>query len=151
MSVQPVRRRKYRKLRGEQSSKWVNDPLRNELLDGMARKDWSLSDLSRAIGSQPSVVSRWMMGSTPNPESIALVAEALGLDYMRLMKLAGHVVVEPGEDDEADPRMLNLIAKLRQVPLTDERAKMLDGLMDTMLRTPISPPASREDRRSRAA
>lgn len=152
MSVQPVRRRKYRKLRGDQSSKWVSDPLRNELLDGMARKDWSISDLSRAIGSQPSLVSRWMMGATPNPESIALVAEALGLDYMRLMRLAGHVVVEPGEEDEGDPRLADLVAKLRTVPLTDERARMLDGLMETMLKTPLATPSpSREDRKQRAA
>jgi transcriptional regulator with XRE-family HTH domain len=140
MSVTPVRRRKYTRRRGEQHSKWVRDPLRNEILDALARKDWSISDLSRAIGSQPSLVSRWMMGARPNTESIQMIAEALGLDFMRLMELAGHV--PPSEDDEdADPQRTHLIAKLRTVPLTDERARMLDGLMETMLKTPLTNPS----------
>jgi transcriptional regulator with XRE-family HTH domain len=140
MSVTPVRRRKYTRSRGEQHSKWVRDPLRNEILDALARKDWSISDLSRAIGSQPSLVSRWMMGARPNTESIQMIADALGMDFMRLMELAGHVPPSESAED-ADPRLANLIAKLRTVPLTDERVIMLNGLMETMLKTPTTTPS----------
>ena len=141
MSVAPVvRRRKYTRRRTEPQSNWVRDPLRNEILDGLARKDWSISDLSRAIGSQPSLVSRWMQGARPNTESVQLIAEALGLDTMRLMRLAGHI---PPSEGEEDAELSALVAKLRTVPLTAERVAMLNALMETMLKTPVNEPRRR--------
>lgn len=135
-----------RKLRGvkvqKESSRaankelWVNEPLQNTISEALYARDWSISDLGRAIGSQPSLISRWMMGARPSTESLIAVSQALGLDIKRLLILAGHM--PPDEDDVTDARVLMLMNKLKEVEMTDERFAMLNGLVETMRKTPVS-------------
>jgi transcriptional regulator with XRE-family HTH domain len=108
----------------------------------LARRDWIISDLARAIGSQTSLVSRWMMGQRPNTESVQLVAEALGVDTLHLLVLSGHLKA-PIEERLPDQRVRDLIAKLGRVQMTDERYEMLAATLDMMRKpTPTQTVAS---------
>jgi transcriptional regulator with XRE-family HTH domain len=129
------RTRKYTSRRAENRALWVNEPLQNEIRDALAKRDRSISDLAREIGSQPSLVSRWMQGQRPNTESLALIADALGLDVLHLLKLAGHIPPGVGVgEEERDPRLAALITMLRQAGrdghLTDDRYLMLHTLIE---------------------
>jgi transcriptional regulator with XRE-family HTH domain len=135
--------------RPENRSLWVNEPLQLAIRDELDRREWSISDLGRAIGSQPSLVSRWMQGQRPNPESLDRIARVLGLDVRRLMVLAGHLPPEANPTDE-DERMTRLLATLSQITWNDERYLMLLTLLDWMrdnepLNPPNTRPAHRED------
>lgn len=114
---------------------WVNAPLQNAIRDALAAREWSISDLGRAIGSQPSLVSRWMMGSRPSTSSIIAISRALGLDVKRLLVLAGHL--PPDEVEDEDERVTMLKNKLGEIEMTDERFTMLNGLLETMRKTPV--------------
>jgi transcriptional regulator with XRE-family HTH domain len=134
------RRRKYTQHRSENMAMWVNEPLQNLIRDELARRDQTISDLARTIGSQPSLVSRWMQGQRPNTESLALIADALGIDVLRLLKLAGHIppgVLDEGEDS---PETANLVAMIRQAGrdgyITTERCLMLFTLIEFIRTTP---------------
>lgn len=133
----PIRRRRYTQKRAENMSLWVNEPLQNTIRDELARRGWTISDLARKIGSQPSLVSRWMQGQRPNTESLALVAEALALDVRKLLVLAGHMPAD--EDDGKDGELIPLIVMLRRIQrdghLSEERQLMLRTLLDWMHNT----------------
>lgn len=136
------RRRRYTSKRAENMTLWVDEPLQNLIRDELARREWTISDLARKIGSQPSLVSRWMQGQRPNTESLRLVGEALGLDERKLLILSGHLSAS-GEEDE-DERLASLFTKLRQAAreghLTDERCLMLDTLIEWIRVTPATTP-----------
>jgi transcriptional regulator with XRE-family HTH domain len=134
------RQRKYTSRRSENMALWVNEPLQNLIRDELTRREKSISDLAREIGSQPSLVSRWMQGQRPNTESLALLADALGLDVLRLLKLAGHIPADVMTDQDEDPRIASFIAMLRQAGrdryLTEDRYQMLYTLMEWIRVTP---------------
>ena len=127
------RRRRYTQKRSENMALWVDEPLQNLIRDELARREWTISDLARKIGSQPSLVSCWMQGARPNTESLALIADALRIDVLRLLKLAGHVPPGVGGEDD-DPDLTSLIIMLRQSAreghLTDDRYGMLSTLIE---------------------
>lgn len=128
---EPGRRRRYTQRRSENMALWVDEPLQNMIRDELARRDESISDLARKIGSQPSLVSRWMQGQRPNTESLALIADALGLDVLRLLELAGHIppgVVRRERSDE----LTALITTMDQIEWSPERYLMLRTLLDWM-------------------
>jgi transcriptional regulator with XRE-family HTH domain len=133
------RRRRYTQKRSENMALWVDEPLQNLIRDELARRGWTISDLARKIGSQPSLVSRWMQGQRPNTESVALVAEALGLDVLRLLRFSGHIPAGVMEEEE-DTRLASLIAMLRQAGrdehLTHDRYMFLYTLVEWMRVTP---------------
>ena len=137
-----------RKQRPDNYSEWVNAPLQNLIRDELNRRDWTISDLGRAIDSQTSLISRWMQGQRPNPESLALIADALGIDILRLFALAEYIPADLVES--GDERTVNLMAVLRQIEMSDERHMMLFTLMEKMRLTPLSDPqrrpADREER-----
>jgi transcriptional regulator with XRE-family HTH domain len=150
------RRRRYTTKRSGNMELWVNEPLQNLIRDELARRELSISDLARTIGSQPSLVSRWMQGQRPNTESLALIAEALGLDVLRLLRLAGHIPPGVLEDQDEDERIASMIAMLRQAGrdgrLTDERYLMLYTLLEFIRTTaPSSAPHTRPERRQETA
>jgi transcriptional regulator with XRE-family HTH domain len=145
------RRRRYTSKRSENMSLWVNEPLQNLIRDELARREWTISDLARKIGSQPSLVSRWMQGQRPNTESLALIAEALGLDVLRLLRLSGHIPSSAMAERDEDERISSFIAMLRQAArdgyLTEERYRMLAMLMEFIRTTePVTPPNTRPER-----
>jgi transcriptional regulator with XRE-family HTH domain len=115
----------------------------------LERRDWTISDLARKIGSQPSLVSRWMQGQRPNTESIALIAHHLDLDVLHLLALAGHIppgVVKPVRDE----RLAALHTTLDQMEWSDERYLFLRNTLDWMRANPPAingqrPPAAHRD------
>jgi transcriptional regulator with XRE-family HTH domain len=132
------RRRKYTQHRSENMALWVNEPLQNLIRDELARRDQTISDLARKIGSQPSLVSRWMQGQRPNTESLALIADALGLDVLHLLNLAGHippgVIGDEGVGDDARAILAMIRQADRDGRLTPERVLMLHTLVE-LIRT----------------
>jgi transcriptional regulator with XRE-family HTH domain len=122
--------------RAENRSLWVNEPLQLMIRDELDRREWSISDLGRAIGSQPSLISRWMQGQRPNPESLDRIASVLALDVRKLMVLAGHL---PPETEGESATVMPLLLTLRQIEeaghLNEERVLMLRTLLDWMLDT----------------
>lgn len=82
-----------------------------------------------------------MQGQRPNTESLALIADALGLDVLHLLHLAGHIPAGAlGADDDHDPRLASLIAMLRQADreghLTDDRYGFVYTLIEWIRVTP---------------
>ena len=130
MATVPRRRRRTRS-RAENMSQWVDEPLQNLIRDELDRRKMTISDLARAIDSQPSLVSRWMQGQRPNTESLAIIGDVLGIDVLKLLELAGHI--PPGvlthDDDE---RLTALFITMRQISWTDDRHGMVRALVDWM-------------------
>jgi transcriptional regulator with XRE-family HTH domain len=121
---------------------WVNEPLQNTIVNALDARDWTISDLGRAIGSQPSLISRWMMGSRPNPDRTIAVANALGLDVVHLMVLAGHL--PPSAAEAIDERTAMLINKVKEIEMTNERFTMLNAVLETMRKTVPNPATTSE-------
>jgi len=88
------------------------------------RRDWNMSDLARRMNSDPSAVGRWVRNDRiPDPQSCDVIADALGIDVDRVLVLAGHrpdIEAIPVDDARA-----TLLALMRQVRLTDDRAALL--------------------------
>jgi transcriptional regulator with XRE-family HTH domain len=136
----PDSERTQQRKRAEPESLWVDTPFVNHLREELARRDWIISDLARAIGSQTSLISRWMMGQRPNTESVQLIAEALGVDTLHLLVLSGHLKA-PIEERMPDQRVRDLMAKLGKIQMTDERYAMLAATLDMMRKTTPTPTA----------
>lgn len=115
---------------------WVDEPLQNAIHAALKARDWSISDLGRAIGSQPSLVSRWMMGARPNTESVVRISQVLGIDLLHLLVLSGHI--PPSARAPVDERVTMLRNKLAEVEMTDERFAYLNSLIETMRKRPVS-------------
>jgi transcriptional regulator with XRE-family HTH domain len=146
--ITPLPPRRSHGHRARERELWVNEPLQLAIRDELDRREMSISDLGRAIGSQPSLVSRWMQGQRPNPESIERIARALSLDVEKLMRLAGHLPPKADEADE-DEHLVKMFVTMRQITWNDERRHMLMTLLDWMREnepstTPNTHPARRE-------
>jgi transcriptional regulator with XRE-family HTH domain len=124
--------------RAENRSLWVDEPLQLMIRNELDRRDWSISDLGRAIGSQPSLISRWMQGQRPNPVSLDRIANVLALDVVKMMQLAGHLPPTPTAQEES-VTITPLLLTLRHIEeaghLNGERVLMLRTLLDWMLDT----------------
>ena len=101
------------------------------MLEEMRRREWRQADFARAAGVDVSMVSRWLQGRRPDPESLARVAVALDVDLDALLTLAGH---RPRSSRDDDPRVATLVAKVRQVTWTPERFLIVDALLDALRR-----------------
>ncbi len=99
------------------------------MLEEMRRREWRQADFARAAGVDVSMVSRWLQGRRPDPESLARVAGTLGVDLDVLLTLAGH---RPRALRDDDPRVATLVAKVRQVTWTPERFLIVDALLDDL-------------------
>jgi plasmid maintenance system antidote protein VapI len=63
----------------------------DNLQDWLTRKGWNQSDLARAIGANPSVVSKWVRGKQrPQPDQCARIAEVTRKSADYVLELAGH-------------------------------------------------------------
>jgi transcriptional regulator with XRE-family HTH domain len=113
-----------------QTDKRFADWLREEL----RRREWSQSDFARRADVYDSVVSKWLSGTRPSVELVDRVADVLGADLVPLLVMTGYLPEGVLGQPEADPERARLLAKLRRVQLTGERALLLDGLLDVMLR-----------------
>ena len=130
-------RRKYTQRRAENMSLWVDAPLQNLIREELDRRKMTISDLAREIDSQPSLISRWMQGQRPNTESLALIADRLDLDVLRLLELAGHIppgILGRDEDGDLSP----LFTTMRLITWNDDRYGMIRTLLDWMRDNPVS-------------
>jgi transcriptional regulator with XRE-family HTH domain len=146
--ITPLPPRRNQQRRAENRSLWVDKPLQLAIREELERREWSISDLGRAIDSQPSLISRWMQGQRPNPESLERIASALALDVRKLMVLAGHLPPST-ESGEEDPSLAKMFTTMRQITWNDERRLMLLTLLDWMrdnepATAPNTHPARRE-------
>jgi transcriptional regulator with XRE-family HTH domain len=146
--ITPLPPRRNQQRRAENRSLWVDKPLQLAIREELERREWSISDLGRAIDSQPSLISRWMQGQRPNPESLERIASALALDVRKLMVLAGHLPPST-ESGEEDTHIAKMLTTMRQITWNDERRLMLLTLLDWMrdnepATTPHNRPAHRE-------
>lgn len=127
-----------RNVRGRYKENWVSDPLRNTILDALNARNWSIADLSRAIGAPgASVVSRWMMGARPSVDSLQAIADALDLDIFDLLYKAGYINRLPSNGLTADPAKMRIMQKIADLDLTPERETALHAMLDMMTLTPI--------------
>lgn len=130
--ITPLPPRKHAHRRAENQSLWkVNDPLQKMILAELDRREWSISDLGRAIRSQPSLVSRWMQGQRPSPESLDRIASVLDLDLHKMMVHAGHLPPEMlGADEDED--LARMFTTMRKITWNEERRDMLFTLLAWM-------------------
>ncbi len=108
------------------------------------RREWRAADLSRRIGVPNGNISRWVNGRrVPDPASCDLLADVFGADVDYVLMLAGHR--PPDFDDGVDPERAGLIASLRRVELTPDRAATLRALFEQWARRPVPdwPPEGR--------
>jgi transcriptional regulator with XRE-family HTH domain len=110
-----------------------NQPLRNFIHEQMRLRGWNYSEFAKAIGTDGSVISRWIRDRRPNPAMTRQMAQRLGVDEQMLMTLVGHI--SPPRSD-VTPEQADLIAKLRQAKLNKERYVTLDMLLEHYRREP---------------
>jgi transcriptional regulator with XRE-family HTH domain len=107
------------------------------LIEKMAEHDPPLSrpELAERMGISPSTISRWITKSNkPDTENLALLADALGLDYGEVLVRAGHG--KPADEVTDAPRPLRT-ANLREAdamlhpdsPLSDRDRERIDTLI----------------------
>lgn len=96
----------------------------------LRRREWSASDFARYAKVTPSMVSRWLRGTVPSPESCDVIADVLHADVDQVLSLAGH---RPPMVTDDDPAMANLVATLRKIRLTAERETVLRSTLDGYL------------------
>lgn len=126
--------REHTRRRSKPYEKYADTPFVNYVRAEMQRQGMSTADLGRAVGSQTSLVSRWLQGVRPNTESIGLIADALGLDTLHLLVLSEHLKPSKRATTQ-DQRLLDLISKLEQSELTEERYVFLEGILEQFRRT----------------
>jgi transcriptional regulator with XRE-family HTH domain len=106
-----------------------NSALREFIHEQMRLRGWNYSEFARAIGTDGSVISRWIRDRRPSPAMTRQMAQRLGVDEQMLMTLVGHI--SPARGD-VTPEQAHLIAKIRQLQLTGERYRILDVLIEDM-------------------
>ena len=106
---------------------------REWLLDQLASRDWRQADLARAIGVDPSQVSRWINGKdVPSAPNAIRLADALGADRDFVLDLTGHRPLPQLPPDLSDPRVLFFAAHAKA--LTDEEWAVIRSLIEQFTR-----------------
>jgi transcriptional regulator with XRE-family HTH domain len=115
------------------------------LTEQVAAKGWSFRELGRRAGiSAPNIGSYARGDSVPKPSSCRKIADALGVSYREVMRLAGHLPPAPigGPDIAPDEwEAMNIVRRARGKPplnedaiaggdLSAEEAEMVDILRE---------------------
>lgn len=118
----------------------------------MDAKGWSKSDLARAAGVDPSLVSNWTnRGFQPSVESLRKLSRVADVPMLHLMVAAGHLEPEEAamEDVDITPRadVASVVEAIEQDPdLLPEAKRHLTSQYGLLLRItgkPASEPAGR--------
>lgn len=120
--------RRRRRARPANYETWQSTPLNDVLRAEMKRQGLTSADLGRMIGAQSSLISRWMQGRRPNPESLVLTADALGLDLLELLVLAEYIPAK--YHSKRQPRLQAIVSKLDSINWTKERLRMIEALVN---------------------
>ena len=77
------------------------------------RRDMRPADFARLAGVNPSLVTRWLHGTKPSPESCDLIADVLGVDLDLVLGLAGHRAnVDELEPDDPVLQLRTLVGRI---------------------------------------
>jgi len=98
------------------------------------RRELRPADFARRADVNPSMVTRWMHGTTPSPESCELIADVFGVNPDMVLTLAGH---RPNiEDLDPDDPVVELQALVRRIQWQHHQPelKMIRAQLE-MLRT----------------
>jgi transcriptional regulator with XRE-family HTH domain len=118
---------------------WLHEGFPLWLQGRLQEREWSITDLARAMGVQTSLISRWMAGrQKPTAESANRIAEVLQISVDEVLTEAG---LRPVLVTDEDPRRAELVMKLGLVELTTERYLTLNALLSLMLNANRSPSA----------
>src|SRR5688500_18236680 len=115
---------------------WKDTGFPGWLRQRMKDRGWNALRLSKEVNVVPSLISRWMEEKQkPSPESVLAIAAALQVDDIEAMVAAGYL--PPRQTDAAtdDPRRQELLRKIGAIPLTAERYRTLNALLNMMLDT----------------
>jgi transcriptional regulator with XRE-family HTH domain len=84
-------------------------------------------DLAAKLGVKQQTVSRWESGiALPRPDRVTQLAAALGMERVRLLRLAGYLTDDDQLDDAPLPGMLNRVSRLSD----DDLLSLLDAAWD---------------------
>lgn len=77
------------------------------------RREMRPADFARLADVNPSLVTRWLHGTTPSPESCDLIADVLGADLDLVLGLAGHRAnVDELEPDDPVVELRSLVNRI---------------------------------------
>lgn len=109
-----------------------NETLRDWLLDRLGERMWSRAELARAVGVDPSQITRWINGKdVPRRENCVRLADILAVHPNYVLALAGHEPLTESGVDLSDP--LISFAAANQHRLTAEQKRALVELAKTMV------------------
>ncbi|MFM2069962.1 MAG: hypothetical protein RLZZ623_225 [Actinomycetota bacterium] len=113
------------------SSDAVLDGLARELESARAANGRSLRDVAEQAGISAAYLQKLERAqvSEPSPKIILRLADALGLDYGRLMQLAGYQPADPTSPKPANP----LNARLATAELTGAEERAVAAFIDHVL------------------
>jgi transcriptional regulator with XRE-family HTH domain len=104
-----------------------NFALRAFIHEQMRLRGWNYAEFAKAVGTDGSVIARWIRDRRPSPAMVRQMAERLGVDEDELLVIVGHRSPAPRE---ATPEHAALIAKLRQVTFNQDRYLTLEALLE---------------------
>lgn len=97
------------------------------------------SDLARRTNIGQATISRWIYGSAkPDPDKLALLADALGLDHNDLLHRAGHTTTAP--TPRTDPTDHPIAAEIRVMLGPDSPLPLGErNVLETVLNGVLTP------------
>lgn len=121
-------------------------PLGQEINKYLKSAGWTQQDLADHSGITRSAISKLMRGKTkPKPETIDALANALGLDPVLLMRLAG--IPLPPKDEALHPAALYIAQQLTKLPSVpqEQTISAIQSMIDAIYTAyHIAPGASEE-------
>lgn len=101
-----------------------------ELIAFARSKRTSLQAVARDIGTSKQTVKRWLEGgSLPSPENCKRIAATLKLEYLDVLRMAGHPVPSDTVPSEDPPWLAQLIAEIREMKPTPREVELVGDLV----------------------
>lgn len=102
------------------------------VLDLINEQNLSLREASMKAGLAPETISQMLRRgktSTPRPDTLRMIADALGGDYRRMMELAGHLPSGPITPLVDVPQLRNFAERVSKLPPERQRRIMEAALL----------------------
>lgn len=96
------------------------------------RHNLSMRRASERAGLDPTTIAQIVRRgktSTPRPDTLRLIADALGGNYRYMMQLAGHLPPAPSTPLTAIPRLQEFVTRLADLPRREQELIMATALM----------------------
>ena len=115
---------------------WKTEGFPAWLTARMDARQWNTVQLGRALGVDPSLVSRYLSGKRlPSQAAMQAMARAFQVSVQEVWVATGHVPPDAVPDD---PRRRELIRTIADLDLTDEQYRLLTELLEAMRATPAA-------------